>query len=127
MNCFLGLLAIGSTTHLISYYLEFDRNLQDGLLVATLCISIVVITQCGDGKTESIFINFILGILTQYVCYYFALSRIICVINALITCYTLYLAANKVPTGTEDIADKVQAGQSDNDEQATGDLKRGEP
>lgn len=99
-------LAIGIGTHLAGWYLELNQHLQTGLLVIISCMVVATVTNCGTGRTETIIINIILGLLTQYACYYFQLGRTIRLLNALNTCFTIYLAVNNSSENAEKPEDK---------------------
>ena len=92
-----AVLATGLAIHLAGWYLEFNQWLQTGFLVITSCAIFAAGMQCGEGRTESIIVNVTHGLLTQYACYYFELRQTIHVLNALNTCFTIYLAVNKSP------------------------------
>lgn len=104
-------LAIGAGAHSTGWYLELNQDLQTGLLVIISCTVVATVMQCGTGKTESIIINVILGLLTQYACFYFELGQTIRVLNALNACFTIYLAVNNGSEAAEDSKDERHDGE----------------
>lgn len=104
-------LAIGAGAHFTGWYLELSQHLQTGLLVIISCMVIAAVSECGNGKAESITINVILGLLTQYACYYFELDQTIRAVNALNACFTIYLAVNKGSEDAENPKDERHDGE----------------